>query len=58
MAQQAQTLHPYGLRTQKMDNSDPTDYLMVNYTKFVPLTIEALKELSNKVKELSSNLNL
>jgi hypothetical protein len=41
-----------------MTKDDPTEYLLVNYAKFVPLTIDALKELSSKVKELSSNLNL
>jgi hypothetical protein len=45
-----------------MPSSLPIDgssesYLQVNYTKFVPLMLNALRELNNKVKTLSSTLN-
>jgi hypothetical protein len=33
------------------------NYLQVNYIKFVPLMLNALRELNNKVKTLSSTLN-
>ena len=32
-------------------------YLQVNYVKFLPLMLNALRELNNKVKTLSSTLN-
>ena len=33
------------------------NYLQVNYIKFLPLMLNAFRELNNKVKTLSSTLN-
>jgi len=42
-------------RINAPDGEDP--YMTVKYYKFIPVAINAIKELSTKVKELSAQLN-
>jgi hypothetical protein len=63
IAQEVQAVLPDAVRpapfdTDKEGNSrSGENYLTVQYEKLVPLLIEAVKELSNKVEELENKLN-
>ena len=39
------------------EDPDATRYMGIDYVKFIPLTINAIKELSTKLSQLSANLS-
>ena len=63
IAQEVQAVLPDAVRPAPFDTDEEgnsrsgENYLTVQYEKIVPLLIEAVKELSNKVEELENKLN-
>ena len=55
-AQEVQSVVPEVIKTRKVPKSDE-EILIVKYEKLIPLLIEAIKELSDKVDSLEERLN-
>ena len=55
-AQEVQSVVPEVIKTRKVPKSDE-EILIVKYEKLIPLLIEAIKELSDKVDDLEQKLS-
>ena len=56
-AQQIQKVLPEAVAPATLNIVDDEDYLTVKYEKLVPLLIEAIKEINDKVEKLEQKLS-